>query len=220
MGANSPSEFNFRLLENEDIYQTLLNRTLGSLECKHVVSLSAIKIYRLSLHVGYDWVVFGSHRKGSLESEKLIIDHMANDNRFNRPMRVVYGPDGRLWADNTHTCMAYMKRYGSDTKLKEVPFYVVDVREDIPSVISFNGSVNSSLEDISQAVECSLQIKGRIVNGIRPAELGWTIKDMSEEFDRLCDSFDVSNVLIRSFYTMPICERIESQYSLKDIDQL
>jgi hypothetical protein len=215
-------EFNYRTeswVKRE--YEEILNRELTSLECKHVVSLKNKNIYDASVNAGYEWVVFGSHRKGSLETEEKIILDMTKDAKFNRPIRIVYSKDERLWADNTHTTMAYINRYGENVCLKDVPFYLVDIRGVIPVIASIHNSVSNNFDDIYSAFACSERINDRLDKGVRPIDMSWTIKDLKEEFDFYCSIFNVMNKFIRCFYEEPIIERITKNALLyKDNDKI
>lgn len=217
--ATDNIEFNFRTEKCKE-YENLLNRKLTSLECKHIISLKNKSIYHASVNTGYEWVVFGSHRNGSLESEEKIINEMTKDNNFNRPIRIVYAKDERLWADNTHTAMAYINRFGENICIKDIPFYLIDIRNEVPVVVSIDNSVKNNLVDIYNAIACAERINKRLDNGVRPLYMSWTISDLKSEFDTQCKTFNVINKFIRGFYTEPIIDRITSvQKRLTEISQ-
>lgn len=171
--------------EEDKIDKEILNTKLVDLECKHVVSKFASQIYEASIASGYKNVVLGSHRKGTLESENRIISCMANDISFNRPIRVVLGKDNRLWCDNTHSTIAYIRRNSNNVSLADVPFYLVDIRNKVPLIVSVNGTVIPDINHIKNSIACALRINNRLDLGVRPENMTWTIGDLKEDIDML-----------------------------------
>lgn len=171
--------------EEDKIDKEILNTKLVDLECKHVASRLASQIYEAAIASGYKNVVLGSHRKGTLESENCIINSMAKDSYFNRPIRIVLGTDSRLWCDNTHSAIAYLRRYDNSITLADVPFYLIDISERIPLIVSVSGTVIQSVTDIKNAIACALRINNRLELGVRPENMSWTIGDLKKDIDLL-----------------------------------
>jgi len=171
--------------EEDKIDKEIRNAKLVDLECKHVASRLASQIYEASIASGYKNVVLGSHRNGTLESENCIINSMANDSSFNRPIRVVLSKDNRLWCDNTHTAIAYLRRGDDNISLADVPFYLIDIRDKIPLIISVNGTIIPSIIDIKNAIACALRINNRIDLGARPENMTWTVGNLKEDIEML-----------------------------------
>lgn len=179
-------EYIKEFIYKEDIIdKTILHTKVTDLECKHVVSLLASDVYNASKKAGYQNVVLGSHRNGTLESESKIIEDMQKDVMFNRPIRVILAKDNRLWCDNTHSAIAYVKRFGTNITIEEIPFYLVDIRAEIPIVISVNKSILPNVEHIKNAIACSLRINQRIDLGVRPRNMHWNINDLMNDLDSL-----------------------------------
>lgn len=200
------ASFQYEVYKQGSQHDTLLTIPLGALECKHVVPTASNHILDLSRKVGYEWVVFGSHRDGSLKSEDAIIRTMALDPSFNRPIRIVRTSDGRLWADNTHSTMAYMTRYGLDTILGEVPFYLVDFTETVPLVLSVSGSVHCNTSNIMEAVSCAKDVDNRVISGVRPSGVSWTVLDLYRVFYGLCRQYGFDSLENRNLFSVPISE--------------
>lgn len=173
------------IYEEDAIADDIMNCKLVDLECKHVVSVLASQVYNASVKAGYTNVVLGSHRRGTLESENHIISEMATNDSFNRPVRVVLAKDDRLWCDNTHSTIAYLRRYGEEAHLSDIPFYLVDIRKKVPVVFSVRGSVVPHICDIKNAIACSLRINERLDLGIRPDTRTWTVGDLKREIELL-----------------------------------
>jgi hypothetical protein len=174
----------FEYSANYDDYEFLLNKKIIHLECKHIMKIcnSTQEVYDRAIKAGHQWCIFGSHRNGTLESEKEAIAKMVTSS-FNRPMRVVITKDNKIWADNTHSAIAYILRYGKDTFIKEVPVYIVDTRLSISKIVSVNNTVNNSVEDIKSAIACSERLNKRINDGYRPITLSWMIEDLISQLN-------------------------------------
>lgn len=60
-----------------------------------------------------------------------IIEKMEKD-RYNHAIRVVvckypFSDKVIVWTDNLHSTVKYIREYGKEVKLKDIPFYVVDL---------------------------------------------------------------------------------------------
>lgn len=178
---------------NKDKYfDSMLDIRLLDLQCKHIMGIyphnediyeAAEKAFS-ALHMR-NRIVWGSHRNGTVETETAIIQKMAAD-EFDRPVRIIIDKYNRWWADNTHTVMSWVLRKGEDCVLREIPFYVVDLRKNKPKIISVNNSVHDSVKDIRMAIGCALRIKDLIEVGYRPFESNWFIGDLMDDIG-LCE---------------------------------
>lgn len=170
-------------LKNSNEYKNLLQTKLIDLQSKHIpyVSKETQKLYDLALKVDYTWVVFGSHKKGcTLVTEKQEIEELANLSE-NRPVRIIFANDNRLWVDNTHWAIAYINKIGKDAKLKDIPFYLIDQRnEDEIIVVDYKDSLIKNDNDIKVAIGRSLRINDRLNNGWRPKDVSYTIGELRE----------------------------------------
>lgn len=142
-------EFIKSFVYKEDFLQEkIYDYHVSDLECKHVAIVSDNPVYLRSVSAGYNNVVLGSHRSSALKKENDIIVDMSKDCCFMRPIRIVYAKDNRLWCDNTHSAIAYIRRYGNDISLSKIPFYLIDIRYELPIIISINNSVLPNLSDM------------------------------------------------------------------------
>ena len=78
--------------------------------------------------------------------------------RYNKPIRIVlcryeFCKETIIWTDNLHSTIKYIREYGKDVRLKDIPFYVVDLT--IPTRIIVKGygeSLSNITSDILGAV--------------------------------------------------------------------
>ncbi len=158
----------------------ILDFPVEKLECKHVILNEPTTIFEASVRAGYEYVILGSHRHASIEDENKRILTMQESKTFNRPVRVVKAKDERLWCDNTHTAMAYLRRnYKKQIALKDIPFYLIDVSGNKPVVVSVRNSVIQNDECIINAINCALQINNRLSQGVRPDGMSYTIGELN-----------------------------------------
>lgn len=166
----------FNVLKESNV----LEYPVAALECKHVILNKPKEIYEASVKANYEYVILGSHRHASINDENERIFNMVSNKSFNRPVRIVKAKDERLWCDNTHTAMAYLRRnYKKDIRLKDIPFYLVDVSRDVPVVFSINNSIVKNDDDIQRTINCSLQINSRIDKGVRPKGMSYTVGELN-----------------------------------------
>lgn len=120
---------------------------------------------------------WGSHKGGTPETEKAIIDKMVADN-FKRPVRIVVDQFNRVWADNTHSVCSWVLRKGAYARLQDIPYYVVDLSKGAPVLYDVKGTLSDSLTDIRTAIACSRRITVKVDAGFRPVGVVWTIQDI------------------------------------------
>lgn len=102
-----------------------------------------------------------------------------------RAVRFVISKDGRIWSDNTHWTLAYLYKYGLNTKVNDIPLYIVDLRTLKPVIYDINGVVFDSLADIKNAIIASKQIQERLDFGWRPENISYKIGDLYHDLEIL-----------------------------------
>lgn len=173
----------FTYSESIQEYKHLLNKKLILLECKHIALINDTKTKKIldtAKFIGYQWCIFWSHRENpSIKLEKNIISSMEQSNDFNRPVRIVIDQNNWIWADNTHSVIAYCMRYWYNSKIKDIPFYIVDLRQGIYKIISYNQSVLIELDSIKSAIGSAERIKKYVEAWYRWNFINsWKIKDL------------------------------------------
>lgn len=168
-------------LSEEVIEKYKLNLKIADTEAKHIVCPWLHEdMVELSSKVGYDYLILGSHRCNSrTESEKERIHNMKNTS-YKRPARFVISRDGRVWADNTHWTVSYVLNDPS-ALIKDIPSYIVDFREELPTIASINNSVYDSVICIKNAISSAYSIQERLDKGWRPLPLSFKISDLINE---------------------------------------
>lgn len=165
----------------EEVGYYFLNKKLIELESKHFVSIEENQeLNELANKVHYDYAVFGSHRHARVSDEKNRILNMKKA-LCNRAVRIVIDKYGRVWSDNTHWTISYILQLGSDTEIIDIPVYIVDFRQEIPSIVNINNTLFDSTESIIDAIECAKQIQIRVENGWRDLNISYQIKDLIKE---------------------------------------
>lgn len=157
---------------------------LGNLHAKHIMNSSTeTELVEKYAEVGFkslgleNRLKFGAHRGGSVSSEKAIIESMRATG-FKRPVRLVITKDGRIWSDNTHTTVSWVLRLGNWAMVCEIPYYVVDLRGEMPTVYGGAGVLSDSMKDIRLAIACSYRIERLVEAGYRPLDVAWRIADV------------------------------------------
>ena len=160
--------------------QELLPLKLASLECKHIayVDNKTSRLHENALEIEYKNDILGSHRTyPNIFDELSRINNMAQSYCL-RAVRIVITQDGRCWSDNTHWTLSYLFRYGKDTKLQKIPFYVIDFRNENPRVINYASTLFDSITEIRNAIEAAHSIQARLDIGWRTNGLNYTIGDL------------------------------------------
>ena len=187
------NEINIKI--NENISENILNMKLTDMFCKHVIrnnhdgiQLKAGKLYTESVKLGYnvcEWGVHSGHPSDiSFHISK--ITKMEKDN-YNHAVRIVickydFCDSPIVWIDNLHSAIKYIREYGKDIKLRDIPFYVVDISDyHHPSIHGYNGSLRDNYENILGAISCAYKRFTRS-NSKELIEIGYTLKDF------LCDN--------------------------------
>lgn len=161
--------------------ESILKMKIKDLECKHIMFAKdklSKEVFTIGQNSNYKNMILGSQRTCSVKEETKIILDMCESSFF-RPVRIVI-TENKVWADNTHTTLAYYLRYGEYTLVEQIPFYLIDLRKTVPKVIDLNEFLDSDINNIKSAIACSLRIKQRIVKGYRPSDTTWSIYNLCE----------------------------------------
>ncbi len=122
------------------VSELLLDKKLINLRCKHAVrgtSERADKVIGYSSEIGYsiaEWGLNSGHLDILCHAD--VVMKMERDG-FEHPERIVickydFQETPCIWLDNMHSAIMYVRKYGMDVRLKNIPFYVVDLSEDEP----------------------------------------------------------------------------------------
>ena len=173
---------------NCGIPEYLLNMKLTDMFCKHVIkteemSIKAENLYLESVKLRYNICEWGSH-SGHPSDILFHIDKitkMENDN-YNHALRIVvckydFSNTHTVWIDNLHSTIKYIRKYGINVKLRDVPFYVVDISDyNNPTINGYNGSLRENYEDILGAISCAYK-RFRRSNSKELIEIRYTLGD-------------------------------------------
>lgn len=167
--------------ENSEELKNLLPIQLKKLESKHIayVNCQTEQLHQNALQIGYMYDVFGSHRQYTNLSDEIARIRNMSSTPCLRAVRVVLTSDGKIWADNTHWTIAYILRFGLETQLNDIPFYVIDFRYDNPIVIDYNHTLFDSITEIKNAVNAAKNIQDRVTAGWRNNKLSYTIEELA-----------------------------------------
>ncbi len=175
---------------NDDISEDLLNMKLTDMFCKHVIrrnpdgiQIKAGKLYIESCKLGYKVCNWGLHvgHASDIRYHISSIVQMERDG-YNPAIRIVvckydFCDIPIVWVDNLHSAIKYIREYGKDIKLRDIPFYVVDISDyEHPSVYGHNGSLRENYEDVLGAVSCAYK-RFRRSNSKELIEIGYTLRD-------------------------------------------
>ena len=143
----------------------ILNMRLGDTLCKHVFHTTSDKASRLfteSLNIGYEWCLWNTYSNHICDFDydmgrilKMEADGYLHVLRIVK-CRYEFSSKAYYWCDNIHSAIMYLRYHGLDVKLKEIPFYVIDLTFDKPCVCSYCGSVRNSDRDIRGAIQSAL----------------------------------------------------------------
>ncbi len=172
-----------------------LTKKIEDIESKHIVEYkdNTNKFVKYYQKVGYTNVVIGTHRNINIEDDFYRIQNMSKS-ICKRAVRFVISRDGRVWADNTHWTLAYLMKKGVATTILEIPSYIIDFRNVIPTIYDKDGVVFDSIFDIKSAIASAKRIQERLDLGWRPSELSYTIKELYHDMLSVIDREDSYNV--------------------------
>lgn len=156
-------------IEKDRVPKWLLEMPLAEMRCKHVLNINEKErhVLEISEKIGYKWCRWGSHqgKEGDISHHLAIINKMEQES-YCHALRIVlcsydFTDKKCVWIDNLHTAVLYMRIMGSSVKLKDVPFYVVDLSGNIASVIDYKEFLSENKDDVLGAVESAKKRKKR-----------------------------------------------------------
>lgn len=159
------TNINVKIQENYNFSSKLLDIKLTDMYCKHMMKndsncqSKANRLLRASCKIGYEICEWGlySNCPSDLSHHMGIITKMEKDN-YNHPVRIVickydFCDKPIIWVDNLHSSVKYIREYGKDVKLKNIPFYVVDITNlDNPAIQGNRDNLRTSYADILGAI--------------------------------------------------------------------
>ncbi len=129
---------NIEISDTADL-SSISEMRLVDLYCKHMIRVDydkeskANRLLSVSRTIGYDYCEWGRHdySRSNVFHHLGIIEKMEKD-RYNHAIRVVlckyhFSDKVIVWTDNLHSTVKYIREYGKEVKLKDIPFYVVDL---------------------------------------------------------------------------------------------
>lgn len=137
-------------IEISDTYDlsSISEMRLVDLYCKHMIRVDydknskANRLLSASRAIGYDYCEWGSHdySRSNVFHHLGIIEKMEKDG-YNHAIRVVvckypFSDKVVVWSDNLHSTVKYIREYGKEVRLKDVPFYVIDLFVLSHSIVS------------------------------------------------------------------------------------
>lgn len=147
----------------------LLNMRLIDIRCKHAMRTSdrACEVIQFSSIIGYDiaeWGACSNHVDIRYHAD--VIMKMEEDN-YNHAERIVicnydFYKKPCIWLDNIHSAVMYVRKYGLNVTLKDIPFYVIDISNNEP-IISENepGTLDMNMQHIEDAINCAYKRQER-----------------------------------------------------------
>lgn len=148
----------------EDMPEHYLNMELKSLLCKHVFSLTekAYALLNASIMIGYDYCLWNvaNNKPQDFNYDMNRILKMEKEN-YNHALRIIackyeFSDEKYYWCDNIHSAIKYIRQYGDNVELKDLPFYVVDCEENKKTTVySYNKSVRLIEKDIIGIVKAA-----------------------------------------------------------------
>lgn len=107
--------------------------------------------FNLSELVGYKNTMLGIHRMPVIKNEYLPIKNMS-ESPYLRAVRLIIIKDNHIGADNTHWTLAYLYKYGTQTKVCDIPLYIIYFRSTLPIIYDCACVVFDNLSDIKNAL--------------------------------------------------------------------
>lgn len=174
-----------------EVPSNILNLHLTELLCKHIFdtdkSIKAKKLLEESEKLSYKWcqwnVYAGQPKNFDYDMGRIL--KMEEDN-YNHAIRVVvckylFSEKQYIWSDNLHTTIMYLRKYGLEAQLKDVPFYVVDLTEfSQPVLYSQKGYLRENPKDITGAI-ASAKVRSNFSNSKELIAVGYTVGDFIQD---------------------------------------
>lgn len=158
-----------KFIYSDCVSRGILDIKLVDLMCKHVISTDseiAKKVLEASKEIGYPYVQWGSHNGNTDVEHHLDLVKKQEDDGYFHPLRIVilkYDNISELkyyWADNLHSTIRYIRLLGKSVRLKDVPFYIIDLSGSDTLVCGRNNSLHDSIKDIEGAIDCAMNRLG------------------------------------------------------------
>lgn len=196
-------ELNISINNKNNISEIFLNMKLTDMYCKHVIRnnpdgihIKAGKLYLESAKLGYKICNWGLHEgyAGDFHHHLQKILTMEQDH-YNHAIRIIickyqFCDRPIIWVDNLHSAIKYIRQHGKDVKLKDIPFYIVDISDyEHPYIYGYNNSLRENYEDILGAVACAYK-RFRRSNSKELIEIGYTLEDFLNDNPRLYTSLN------------------------------
>ena len=180
---------NLNIRINGNISEDILNMKLKDMFCKHVIRkpdmmhTKAGKLYIESCKLGYKVCDWGFHigRAGDIQYHINSIIQMERDG-YNPAIRIIickynFCNTPIIWVDNLHSAIKYIRQYGKDVTLRDIPFYIVDISDyEYPSINGYNNSLRENYEDILGAIACAYK-RFRRSNSRELIKIGYLLED-------------------------------------------
>lgn len=167
----------------------IANIKLEDMLCKHVLNIASDKAKRMleeSKNIGYPGCMWGYYHDHSNVRHQLgIIERMEEDD-YTHSIRVVicsyeHTPGKFIWTDNLHTTIKAIREKGRDARLRDVPFYVVDVSDKEHVIVyDYNRSLHDDMVRIRGAVD-SARFRLMRSDSKDLLQINYTVKDFLED---------------------------------------
>ena len=189
-GSLQKNELNIKIQENFGFPNDFMNMKLTDMYCKHMMKndsnydSKANKLLNASCKVGYEICEWGLHSNhpSDFYHHMNIITKMEKD-KYKHAIRIVmckydFCDEPIIWVDNLHSTVKYIREYGKDVRIKDIPFYVVDLTDlKQPIVKGYNNSLRTNISNILGAIS-SAYFRYEKSNLQELIEIKYTIEDL------------------------------------------
>lgn len=181
---------------SQNIPDNIKNMKLTSLLSKHVFSLNnprAAKVVLESAKTGYDYALWGVHN-GHIQDFHFHMDRILKmeEDKYYHPLRIVvckyiFADKSFAWCDNIHSAIVYIRKYGEDVRLKDIPYYVTYIDKEFMDSDSNSlhvydpcGVVRTDKDSLDGLLDCT--VKRFLRSASRPlVENRYTLKDFCHD---------------------------------------
>lgn len=180
------------------LLSNLLDMKLVDMYCKHMIrndfsnDSKANQLLSASREVHYDYCEWGRHdySRSNVLHHLGIIDKMESDG-YNHAIRVVvckyqFCDKTIVWTDNLHSTVKYIREKGKEVRLRDVPFYVVDLSDlSHPVIGAYDKDVlKLSMSAIMGAVS-SAYFRYEMSNSKNIIDIGYLVGDLLNDNPKL-----------------------------------